>query len=302
MLVLTITFFVIWFRHRRQVRCYRRYGFGAGIILVTLELIVLILFFKYGVRWPILQILVTDFIWFFRICAFTIVGMHYCALIGMASFPLLMRKFGVPEVDSGAMSESEEGKELGTEDVSGGLEEPDTRPEGEEKGKPIVVLPTIHLREMATSVLAVVVGGTVFSVILFWITKPEMADMIQRWARREQFEGLSFWQRNIIGALAVLTFAFVEEIVFRLGIQNFLAKHFKWEGRNYRWAILLTTIIWSIAHFGVMSPEWVKMLQVFPVGLAFGWLFQRYGVESSIIAHGLFNVVLLIPAQYLISQ
>ncbi|UCC22636.1 MAG: CPBP family intramembrane metalloprotease [Planctomycetota bacterium] len=304
MLVLTITFFVVWLRHRRQLRRYRRYGFGAGIVLVMSESVVSILLFKYGVelRGPVGLLIVTDIVAFFRVCAFAIVGIHYCALIGVASLPLLMRRFSTGKVDSDAVSESEKSNESEAKDVSGELEGSGIQPEGEEKGVPVVAMPAINIREMATSVLAVALGGTVFSVILFWITKPEISDMLQVWARRYQLEGLDFWQRNVIGAIAVLAFAFSEEIVFRLGIQNFLAKHFKWEVRNYWWAILLTTIIWSIGHVGIMNPGWVKMVQVFPVGLAFGWLFQRYGAESSIIAHGLFNVVLLIPGQYLISQ
>lgn len=302
MLVLTITFFVVWLRHHRQLRRYRRYGFGAGIIMMALELVMLILLYMCGVRLPILQTLVTDIIAFFRTCAFTFVGIYYCALIGIASFPLLMRRFGTGKVDSDVVSETDKEKESGDKDVSGGLDDTVGRAEGEEKGRPIVVLPAINVREMTTSVLGVVLGGTVFSVILLWVTKPEMSDILQIWTKMYQLEELTFWQRNVIGSIAVLAFAFSEEIVFRLGIQNFMAKHFKWEGRNYWWAILITTIIWSIAHVGMMSPGWVKIVQVFPVGLAFGWLFQRYGAESSIIAHGLFNVVLLIPGQYLISQ
>jgi hypothetical protein len=304
MVVLTITFFVVWFRHRRQLRRYRRYGFGAGIVLVMFESVMLILLFKHGAvaRAPVGLLIVTDIVAFFRICAFAIVGIHYCALIGVASCPLLMRRFGTGKVDSGGVSETEKVDESGDMDASEGLDETGRRTEGEEKDRAVVLLPAINVREMATSVLGVVLGGTVFSVILLWLTKPEISDMLQILVRRYQLEGLAFWQRNVIGAIAVLAFAFSEEIVFRLGIQNFLAKHFKWEGRDYWWAILMTTIIWSIGHVGMMSPDWVKMVQIFPVGLAFGWLFRRYGVESSIIAHGLFNVVLLIPGQYLISQ
>ena len=92
-----------------------------------------------------------------------------------------------------------------------------------------------------------------------------------------------------------MEFAIGEEIIFRLGIQSFLVKYLKLEGQSYWIAILITSALWTIGHAGTLQPEWVKLAQIFPVGLMLGWLFRKYGAESTILAHGLFNILMLLP-------
>jgi membrane protease YdiL (CAAX protease family) len=95
---------------------------------------------------------------------------------------------------------------------------------------------------------------------------------------------------SLLSLLIVLEFAFAEEITFRLGIQNYLAKQLNWQGKEYWIAIVLTAALWTLGHTGIMEPGWVKLLQVFPIGLALGWLFRKVGTEGCILAHALFNV------------
>ena len=94
-------------------------------------------------------------------------------------------------------------------------------------------------------------------------------------------------------ALSLLEFAFSEEIVFRLGVQNYLAKHFNLRGRRYWIAIFLSALYWSLAHANILDPEWVKIAEVFPLGLALGFLFRKYGTETCILVHGLINLVMM---------
>ena len=47
------------------------------------------------------------------------------------------------------------------------------------------------------------------------------------------------------------------------------------------------------------DPQWVKFVQLFPMGIGLGWLFWRYGVESCMLAHLTLNVAMLPLAQYL---
>ena len=98
----------------------------------------------------------------------------------------------------------------------------------------------------------------------------------------------------------VTEFAFGEEIVFRLGIQNYLAKTFDLRGGAYWIAIVLTAGLWSLAHAQTLDPEWVKIVQIFPIGLALGYLFKKFGIESCIVAHGLFNLAMMIVGRDLI--
>jgi membrane protease YdiL (CAAX protease family) len=55
--------------------------------------------------------------------------------------------------------------------------------------------------------------------------------------------------------------------------------------------IELTTVVWTLGHLGSLDPDWVKLAQIFPTGLALGWLYRRQGAESAIAAHALFNVL-----------
>ena len=59
-------------------------------------------------------------------------------------------------------------------------------------------------------------------------------------------------------------------------------------------AVALASILWSLGHANTLNPEWVKFAQVFPLGIAFGFLFKRFGIESAMAAHGFFNVIMMI--------
>ena len=107
---------------------------------------------------------------------------------------------------------------------------------------------------------------------------------------------------SVLMALVVLEFAFAEEILFRLGIQNYLAKQFRLNGSKYWVAVVLTSAFWSLAHANILNPEWVKMVQIFPLGIALGFLFKKYGLESCIIAHGIFNLIMMVLGPYLINM
>ena len=91
--------------------------------------------------------------------------------------------------------------------------------------------------------------------------------------------------------VVILEFAFVEELIFRLGIQNYLGAKLIKRRYGYASAIVLTAALWSMAHVGSLNPDWVKLAQIFPLGLALGWLYRRQGTESTIMAHALFNVL-----------
>ena len=148
-----------------------------------------------------------------------------------------------------------------------------------------------NLRDYVWDILIVVAGSVVYSALLFLSTRPHITEMVQRaFAVRESSDAGRYTPFAI---LLVLAFAFGEEIFFRLGIQNFLAIYLKWQGNRYWAAIAATSLLWTIGHAGVLDPDWVKFAQIFPVGLMLGWLFRRHGVEACILAHGLFNIIMI---------
>ena len=161
--------------------------------------------------------------------------------------------------------------------------------------------------EMATrqnyiiTIIGVVVGAILFSVILFKLTSPRLSDAIKQLSENQGAKfGISD-EPSVLLALVVITFAFGEEILFRLGVQNYLAKQFRLNGNKYWVAVVLTSGLWSLAHANILTPEWVKIVQIFPFGIALGFLFKKYGLESCILAHGIFNLSMMGLSPYLIT-
>jgi membrane protease YdiL (CAAX protease family) len=156
-------------------------------------------------------------------------------------------------------------------------------------------LPTTDWKKYFTHILIVVALGTLYSVGLFLWAKPQLSEMAQR------LLGTSM-KVTPQAVFIALMFAVDEEFTFRLVMQNFLANYTRFRDEQYWLAIVITSLLWTVGHAGMLNPNWVKLVQVFPVGLLLGWLSKHHGVESSILAHGLFNLILLFLAPYLIAS
>ena len=126
---------------------------------------------------------------------------------------------------------------------------------------------------------------SVYTALLFHATSPELSD-----AARKLFESLDLGESTTVAVLAVSVAAVGEELVFRLGIQNYIARIFGWWDQRYWLAILLSAALWSLGHAGTLEPDWVKIAQVFPAGLALGWLARKHGIEACILSHVVFNI------------
>ena len=160
---------------------------------------------------------------------------------------------------------------------------------------------TFTTRDYILTIIGTTVGAILFSVVLFKLTSPHLSDAMKQLSESQGAKlGISD-EPSILLALVVLAFAFSEEIVFRLGIQNYLAKQFRLNGDKYWIAVVLTSGLWSLAHVNMLTPEWVKIVQIFPFGIALGFLFRKYGLESCILAHGIFNLIMMGLSSYLIA-
>jgi len=105
------------------------------------------------------------------------------------------------------------------------------------------------------------------------------------------------WQMPEGAALAWFLTALVvtslgEELTFRLGIQNYFAALFGRGAAGYWAAVAVASALWSLGHIGRVDPEWVKFAQIFPAGLALGWLFRYAGFEACVIAHAVLNLIM----------
>ncbi|RKU26792.1 hypothetical protein C6499_12660 [Candidatus Poribacteria bacterium] len=133
------------------------------------------------------------------------------------------------------------------------------------------------------------------------LTSPQLSEAIKQLSKDQGARlGISS-EPTVLTALVLIAFAFGEEILFRLGIQNYLAQQFRRNGNKYWVAVVLTSAIWALAHANILTPEWVKIVQIFPLGIALGFLFKKYGLESCIFAHGIFNLSMMWIGPYLIT-
>jgi membrane protease YdiL (CAAX protease family) len=86
----------------------------------------------------------------------------------------------------------------------------------------------------------------------------------------------------------------LEEIVYRLCIQNYLTDLIGTQGYRHWIPICFTSLIWTFAHFEAISFFWPILIQRFLIGMAYGFLSKRNGIESSIIAHMMTNLLITI--------
>lgn len=160
---------------------------------------------------------------------------------------------------------------------------------------------TIPWRNYMTTIIVVVAGAMLFSVILFKLTTPQLSEAMKQLSKDQGARlGISS-EPTVLTALVLIAFAFGEEILFRLGIQNYLAQQFRLNGDKYWIAVVLTSGLWALAHANILTPEWIKIVQIFPFGIALGFLFKKYGLESCIFAHGIFNLSMMGLSPYLIT-
>lgn len=257
---LAITLLVFWARNREDLRYYTRFGVYAACAFCAFSVVALaVAHFEQGLPMGFLVPafgLVFDF---FKITLVVAVGAYCARLSGYVAFPLIHPRLGLEfEAANGAV----------THPGQSGAD----------------------LRTKVIWVAVLVLAWLGYSKLLFWLTSPEMAEPLQ-----EMLNALDVSQSMELtpaSALAVSAIAIAEELIFRLGIQNLLVRLFNWRGHEYWIAVVLTSLLWTIGHTGALEPDWVKLLQVFPAGLALGWLFRKHGIECCIAAHLLFNLIM----------
>jgi len=273
MLAVLIAFLISWVGSRKRLRIYRKYGVLAGGILIALEMLVLL---SLGVEnWSLMSlpvIIVTDVIVFLKMMAYTIVGIYMCTRLGYHCFPLLKLRMELPEATE---TDDPNNRYLSTlepleQEQTPVIAETPSTVESEPHDAPLQTAEMrreqpspakINVRTYVSTIIAIGIGAVVYSAVLFLLTSPQMSDLA-----KQKFGDSKDMSLTVL--LILLEFSFAEEIIFRLGIQNYLAQQLNWRGNKYWIAISLTAILWTLGHSGVMEPNWVKLAQIFPVGLA----------------------------------
>ena len=144
--------------------------------------------------------------------------------------------------------------------------------------------------------LAAVVTAIAFvavTALLFKFTRPHLSRTLLGFGHvRIDARRLSI-APQALALLIGLYQAVLEEVIYRLGVQGFLVRRLKLSGRTVWIAIVASAALWTAAHAGTLDPNWVKMVQLFPLGLALGVLLRDYGLEIAILAHAFFNVLII---------
>ncbi|NLC43499.1 MAG: CPBP family intramembrane metalloprotease [Clostridiales bacterium] len=92
-----------------------------------------------------------------------------------------------------------------------------------------------------------------------------------------------------------------EEILYRHFAMGLLAR---WFGKSKAAVVInigITSLIFAMAHAGVVTSDWIKIVQILPAGILFGWMNYKKGLEYSILSHSAYNT-LVIPASILIEH
>ncbi len=91
--------------------------------------------------------------------------------------------------------------------------------------------------------------------------------------------------------LTIASFAAIsEEFMDRMFAISFFKKYFK---RTWL-AILIPAILWGFAHSGyAIYPMYVRGIELTIVGIIWGMIYLKYGVETVIIAHYVYNAVMI---------
>ncbi|WP_432667392.1 CPBP family intramembrane glutamic endopeptidase [Wukongibacter baidiensis] len=297
MFILVIAFLIEFFSKKQRLKDNIKYGIFFAIVIFLLDGFITLIRMGEFLGFAFFMVIVVVFL---RTIMFVSVGNYHCMKMNIKDVPLIRRLFNYWERRNGNESDSEILEEYSKEcdDEERVCIEPydsEVSSETDTEEKEILNESCIDVewKKFFLWTAIVLIASIAYSVILFKLTSPEPSQALKDMIGGDvDLKSVGFSDMFHVGIM-VFVIALNEEIMFRLGIQNFLAVKFKLQDNKYWIAIVLTSILWSIGHANTLSPEWVKFAQVFPIGIALGFLFRRFGLESTMIVHGVLNVVMM---------
>jgi membrane protease YdiL (CAAX protease family) len=147
--------------------------------------------------------------------------------------------------------------------------------------------------------LAAVLGSLagIASTLLFWALDVQIGETVRM--AQKLMPGLETAPTLLVVGTLLLAFvaiAVAEEVLFRGVLQGWITRLLGGERAAAALAIVSATLIWTLGHAGNAEPLWLKLCQIFLLGLLFGWMAYRYSVEAAIVAHVGLNVSALLVA------
>ena len=111
-------------------------------------------------------------------------------------------------------------------------------------------------------------------------------------------------------ALSVYLYTFFTASILAPVTEEILYRHFamgllsRWFG-NSKMAVVcnigITSLIFAMAHAGVVTEDWIKIVQILPAGILFGWVNYKKGLAHSVLSHAAFNT-LVVPVALLLEH
>lgn len=286
--IISIAFIADWLIKRKEILYTGKFAMKVAAVLILLN--ISNLFFNPAeISSESLILIVVAPIFFLRVCGFSMLGIYYCQVSGRPSFPFLFPATSAPLPQSPDRLTTE-GEIISSNNRNSHNNEDDLKSELVENIQPVSIPDRPPWQPALTAAAGVLLVSILYSVVLFRVFSPQISDLV-----RENFGVTSIpvdAEYTLGIGLFVLSTGMLEEIFIRSGIQNFLARYLKLRRQQYWLAVLLSTALWTLGHVGVIEPAWVKLAQVFPIGILLGWLSWKYGMESAMLAHGLMNVIL----------
>jgi hypothetical protein len=276
--LLFLIFIVNWFRSLRQLKNHWKIGLFVGCVAVSLKVLVIVFHPNTELLHSFITILLSCIVSFCIALCFTMLGMYYSNCIGIRNHACI--SITIIEIFQTILSNP-------TRQSSPLDRKNETESIQSQKDNPVIKI--IYIGTIVGSLCSF------YSMILYFIFKPDCFNSIcTNYGPLGQLITIAF-----VISWAILK-ALEEEVIFRLGIQNYFGKIFSQYSISYWYAILLTSFIWTIGHISMVMPVWINIAQMFPIGVLLGWLYWRFGIESCIIARFILNILLIPISQYLI--
>lgn len=143
---------------------------------------------------------------------------------------------------------------------------------------------------------AIGVGFGVLSYVLF-VALDVQAGELMKWYM-ELYPGVDFQSPGVVAGVLlpfVLSAALAEELTYRGVIQPFIARILGDGRAAFGVSLVVTSLLWALAHSANADNPALKIGQIFVLGLAFGGLARRFSIEAAMVAHLGLNLTVMIP-------
>jgi len=162
-------------------------------------------------------------------------------------------------------------------------------------GLPIPIQPITRILKRISQIspkimISIIMGHFVYTVILFAIFSLKPLS--------NTFMLMGMVRTIMIDASEV----FIEEFTFRLFLMGLIVYLFHKLKFNEKWvvAILISGSFWALLHLQNPTANWIKVVQMLPLGIILGWVMKKYGFEASLFFHLITNILMLTLLPYVL--